>query len=333
MTAGGLNDGVRLGGERHSHPDPPGEKLDEHAVGERDGQRGERAGAAREFEMARGELVPRRIIDQRPGDAAGQPQPAQLVLLGAPLVTERAQRDLQRWRPRSVALPGDEGEPVQQQITGTGGGLPVSGQDGGGDLARVASTHQAVGRESSRECLEVCLAREPGIQRFEPLGRIEQQGGSIATPRHREGDLRVQQLGARLLELVQRSCLGHRQQPQRRVACPGPMLAHRGEKRTLCPAPRVGRQFDGARVKCRPGRQAASRPRSAGRALQLGGDVLVEADRRVRAMPGAAIGVDVGVGGFGQRPMDALSLLRRCRALDRRTHERMTEAHLRAQID
>ncbi len=138
VTAGGLDDGVRLGGQRHGHPDPAGEQLDEHAVGERDGQRGERAGAARELEMARGELVPRLIIGQRPGDAAGQPQPAQLVLLGEPLVPERAQRDLQRRRPRNVALAGEEGEPVQQQIAGARRGLPVGGQNGRRDLARIA---------------------------------------------------------------------------------------------------------------------------------------------------------------------------------------------------
>ena len=153
----------------------PGEQLDDHAVGERDGQRGERAGAARELEMARGELVPRLIIGQRPGDAAGQPQPAQLVLLGEPLVPERAQRDLQRRRPRHVALAGEQGEPVQQQIAGARRGLPVGGQNGCGDLARIARPHQAVGGERSRERLEVRLAREPRVQRLEPPGRLEQQ--------------------------------------------------------------------------------------------------------------------------------------------------------------
>ena len=99
------------------------------------------------------------------------------------------------------------------------------------------------------------------------------------------------------------------------------------------PAPRIGRQLDGALVKCGARRQAASRPRSAGRALQFGGDVLVEPGRRLRKVPGAAIGVDVGIGGLGERAVDALALLRRRRAVDRRTHERMTEAHLRAEID
>ena len=283
--------------------------------------------------MARGELVPRLIVGQRPGDAAGQPQPAQLVLLGERLVPERAQRDLQRRRPRDVALAGEEGEPVQQQIAGARGGLPVGGQNGRGDLARIAPAHQAVGGERSRERLEVGLARERRIQRLEPPGRLEQQRRSVAAARHRERDLRVQQLGTGSLELVQRPRLRHRQQPQRRVGRAGLVLALGGEERTLRPAPRIGRQLDGALVKCRARRQAAARPRSPGRALQLGGDVLVEPGRRLRAVPGAAIGIDVGIGGLGERAVDALALLRRRRAVDRRTHERMTEAHLRAEID
>ena len=79
-TAGGLDDSVRLGGQGHSRLGPAGEQLHEHAVGERERQRGERAGPARDIEMARGEFVPRLVVGQRPGDTAGQPQPAQLVL-------------------------------------------------------------------------------------------------------------------------------------------------------------------------------------------------------------------------------------------------------------
>ena len=126
--------------------------------------------------------------------------------------------------------------------------------------------------------------------------------------------------------------VGDRQQSQRRVVRPGLMLALCGDERTLSPAPRLRRQSDRAFVKCRLRRQAAARPRSPGRALELGGDVLVEADRRVRKMPGAAIRVDIDIGGLGQRPVNALSLLRRCRALHRRPHERMTETHLRTEI-
>ena len=283
--------------------------------------------------MPRGQLVPRRVIGQRPGDAGGQPEPAQLVLLRQPLVPERAERDLQRRRRRDIALAGKEGEPVEQQIAGARGGLPVGGQNGRRDLAGIASAHQAARGKRRRERFEVGLARERRIQRLEPPGRLEQQGRSIASPRHREGDLRVQQLGTGLLERVQRPCLRDRQQPQRRVVRSGLVLALCGEERTLCPAPRIGREFDGALVKCRPRRDAAARARSSRRALQLGGDVLVEPGCRVRKVPGAAIRIDIGIGGLGERAVDALALLRRCRSLDGRTDKRMPEAHLSPEID
>ena len=160
MAAGCLDDRVRLGGQRCGHADPSGEQLDLHAVGERDRQRGERAVPARELEVARGELVPRLIIGKRAGDPGGEPQPAQLVLLGESLVPERAQRDLQRRRRRHVALAGEQGEAVQQQIAGARRGPPVGGQNGCRDLTRIARPDQALRGEGSRERLEIRLARE-----------------------------------------------------------------------------------------------------------------------------------------------------------------------------
>ena len=50
-------------------------------------------------------------------------------------------------------------------------------------------------------------------------------------------------------------------------------------------------------------------------------------------MPGAAIGIGRGVRRLGQRAMGGLPLLGRGGAVDRRTHERMQEAHLGAELD
>ena len=283
--------------------------------------------------MPRRQLVPRRVVGQRPGDAGGQPEPAQLVLLGESLVAERAQGGLQRRRRRDVALMGEECEAVEQQIAGARGRLPAGGQHGRRDFARVATANQAVGGESGRERFEVGLAREPRIQRFEPPGRVEEQRRSIAPARRRERDLRLQQLGSGLVELVQRPRLGDRQQSQRRLARAGLVLACCGEERTLCAALRIRCELGGALVERRLRRQAAAGPRSSRRALQLGGDVLVEPGGRVRQVPGASIRIDAGIGGPGERAVDALALVRRCRRLDGRPDERMGEAHLRAEID
>jgi hypothetical protein len=197
----------------------------------------------------------------------------------------------------------------------------------------MARPDQAFRGQGCRERLQIRLAREPRIERFEPLGRLRQQGGSVAATRRREGDLRAQQLGAGSLELVQRAGLRDRQQPQRRVVRAGLVLALCGEERALGAAPGIGGQLGGPFVKCGAGCQAASRPRSPGRALQLGGDVLVEPGRRVRKVPGAAIRIDIGIGGLRECTVDVLALLRCRPAVHRRAHERVSEPHLRAEID
>ena len=104
VAAGRLHDGVRLGGERHGHREPAAEEVGVDPVVQGDGQQRERAGPARELDLARGELVPGHVVAEGPGDVAGQPEPAQLLLLGELRVPERAQRLLQRRRPGGVAL-------------------------------------------------------------------------------------------------------------------------------------------------------------------------------------------------------------------------------------
>ena len=75
-----------------------------HAVVERDGQQRERAGAARELDLARGELVP--AASSPSARAMWQASQSQRSSSSSDerLVPERAQRVLQRRRPRRVAL-------------------------------------------------------------------------------------------------------------------------------------------------------------------------------------------------------------------------------------
>ena len=190
----------------------------------------ENAPARRASSRWRGELVPRLITAKPAGDAGGQPQPAQLVLLGERLVAERAQRDRQRRCRRRVSLAGEQSERVQQQIAGARGGRPVGGQNGCRDFTRIARPDQALRREGSRERLETRLAREPRVQRFEPLGRLEQQRRSVAAAGRREGDLRPQQLGAGSLGIVQSSGLRDppAAAPPRRSRRPGACSLRRG---------------------------------------------------------------------------------------------------------
>ncbi len=114
-----------------------------------------------------------------------------------------------------------------------------------------------------------------------------------------------------LSQLVERPGPGHRQQLQGRVVGAGLVLALRRCQRALGAPCRVGRQLGRALTERGGRRQAATRLRPARRSLELRGDVLVEARRRVRAMPGAAVGIQLRVRGVGQRPVDGLASVRR----------------------
>ena len=68
---------------------------------------------------------------------------------------------------------------------------------------------------------------------------------------------------------------------------------------------------------------AATPPRASarvGRALELVGDLLVGTGRRLGAVPGAPVGIELGIGGLGQRGVQRAPLLRRGRAVGRRAH-------------
>ena len=78
---------------------------------------------------------------------------------------------------------------------------------------------------------------------------------------------------------------------------------------------------------------AAAALRPAGGALELGRDVLVGPGRRLRAMPGTAIGIDVGVGGLRQRLVHAAAVLRRRGPVDGRAHQRMPKPHAGAELE
>ena len=216
------------------------------------------------------------------------------------LLAERAQRGLQRRRSGGVALGGEEREPVEQQVARARGGLPLRGEDGGGDLARVAAVHQPVGRQGRRERVEVGLARERRVERLEPPRRLEQQRRRVAAARRGEDDLRPQQLRPRAVELLERPGLRDREQAQRRLRRARLVLALRGHQRAPRPARRIGGQLGGALMEGRGRRHAATRPgaaRPSARARR-------RRPRRARPSParGARRGGRAPVGGVGRAP-------------------------------
>ena len=135
-------------------------------------------------------------------------------------------------------------------------------------------------------------------------------------------------------ELVERAQLGGRQQLERRVGRAGLELRLRGGQRARAAPVRGSGVSSAARSRnAAAAASAAARLRPVGRALELGGHLLVGPDARLRAVPRAAIGIDLRIGRLGQRPMHAPPVLGRCRPVDRRAHERMAEPHPGAELE
>ena len=100
-----------------------------------------------------------------------------------------------------------------------------------------------------------------------------------------------------MLKLVERSGLRRGRQPERAVERAGLEARLRRGQRTLRPSRRVLRQRDRALQERGRRGQAPTPLGAAGRALQLGGDVLVGPRRGMGPVPGAAVGIKGRVGG------------------------------------
>jgi hypothetical protein len=74
---------------------------------------------------------------------------------------------------------------------------------------------------------------------------------------------------------------------------------------------------------------AAPSLRPSRQALQVAGDLLVDSQRGLGTVPGPTGGIDLGVGGLGDRATGGAALFGRRRVLDHRAHQRVTEADLR----
>ena len=111
------------------------------------------------------------------------------------------------------------------------------------------------------------------------------------------------------------------------------VLAPRSNQRPLRPATRIRRQLARAFLKRGARCQAAPRPRPPGRVLQFGGDVLVQSGSRLSEVPRTPIRIEIGVSRIGERAMHKQPLIGRACAIDGRSHQRMAEAHMRAELD
>ena len=156
---------------------------------------------------------------------------------------------------------------------------------------------------------QVGLARQRRVQRGKRPGRIEQHPRRLAAAREVEGDLGAQQLEAGT------SAGRPAVRPRRSSAAPGRPRTHRprawpaaASSARLGTDGRLRGQLDRLLQERGRGGQTAAGARPSGRALQLGGGLLVGAQHRPRAVPGAPVRVGLWVGGGGQRAVHAATV-------------------------
>ena len=289
---GRLRDRIDLVDQRRGGGEGPGMDVERGEVVERVREQAERAGVARDAHAAGRERVPELVVPEILREAARQPQPAPV----------RLRRRRARANARSARESGatDAAYPSVNRVTRASRSrsaapaacAPARRARGLGDLALVRAGAEAAGEHRRRDRLEVGLAGHRGVQRIEPPGRLEQQRRRVAPAPAGEHDLRAQPLQPRALELVDRPELGGGQEVGRGRGVGDVELRLRRGERALDAHGGVRRQL-GRPLQERGGRgQPAAALRAVGRARHLRGHRLVRRRRRVRAMPGATVGID-----------------------------------------
>ncbi len=203
-------------------------------------------------------------------------------------------------------------EPFQQQALGIRGSLGRRKVfDGSADVEEDGGLPEMRGGHRRTVRGQVGPASEFEIERFEPPRSLQEQRGGIVPVAHDDPGVAAQEIDAGALESVQRSGLGRGSQLERCVERSGLERRLRGRKRPLRTTSSVRGQLDRALQECGGSSDPTASLRPARGQLQLDGNVLVGPRCGARSVPGASVRVDLGVGGIGEGPVDAVAILRR----------------------
>ena len=212
------------------------------------------------------------------------------------------ERSGKRGRGGCVSLRQPQRERVEQDVNRTR-------RVGAGGAARAASaasrTPPGLPRSSTHiaaTSASKCVSRaESAFERLEASGRAEEQPSGVAAALLLQRDLSAQVLHLGSLQRVERASLDRDQQTECRVERAGVALRPGSREQALRTASGFGRQHRRALEERGRRGQAPAGLRSAGRALELLGDVLVGPRRGLGPMPGATVGIDLRIGGLRQR--------------------------------
>ena len=274
------------------------------------------------------------VIPDLEGDDAALPQPAQPllgrgVLAGEPLHRLAAERD------GRVVVVGEGDQRVQQQVGGRRLRRPVGAARPGRPAATsgIPTLPLSLAPNSAAENASTYVSRATEMSSGSSRRAAASRSGVASVPR-----LETNASCARSRSIRARwssssgpaSAVASRPRAVRERA--GLDAGLRGRQRAFTAPRRVRGQRDGALQEGGRGGDPAASLRPAGRALELGGDVLVRSCRRQCAVPRAAIGVGVRIAHLGEDLVHPLPAAERRGPVDRRAHERMAEPDARPDL-
>jgi hypothetical protein len=298
------------------------------AIGKDERQRGQRPCLPNEFEVTRREHRPGAVVPEIKRNPAGEPEPASLLRRQCRLSTESTQCPLQDWDARRIPVGKPDRQPLEQEVGRRGRLGRRRPREGGlAHLDNAGAAGEPAGEHRCRERLQVGRSSARRVDRLEFAGSLEQEWRRVATAPGRKRDLRTQQLHPGALDLVRCPCLGGPKQGEGVVERAGFVFGLRGRQGPLRPARGFGCQRRGPLQKRGGGGQTAPFLRSLGRPLELSGDVLVEAVRRLGPVPRAPVGVGARVGRLSQRLVGPPTLIGCRRRIHRRARQRMAKPH------
>ena len=178
---------------------------------------------------------------------------------------------------------------------------------------RLRRFAQTAGRETTSEMpgqhgVEVGLPGHAQVEGLEPPGGPEQQRWRVAAAVLGVGDLGPDHVHLGALELSEGPCLSGRQQPAGGLGSTREVRGLGGGQGTASLRRGVQAELNRPVQERRLHREPAAALGAGGRPLELGRDLLIGTGGRLGQVPGAAVGIEIGIGRRRQGQMNPAAI-------------------------
>ena len=173
-----------------------------------------------------------------------------------------------------------------------------------------AAGREATGEMAGQHGVEVGLPGHAQVEGLEPSGGPEQQRRRVAAAVLGVGDLGPDHVHLGAFELCQGACLGGRQQPAGGFGSTREVRGLGGGQGTASLRRGVQAELNRPVQERRRRGEPAAALGAGGGPLELGRDLLIGTGDRLGQVPGAAVGIEIGIGRRRQGQMDPAAIPR-----------------------